>query len=142
MYSHDCDRSLMFVFHFIKSVTVFMFIRFSPSSFVCVRRNQLGNPAFRATIVEDTHLTLAAFPFSVGVNNAVFFWPLQTYEKNLPGFRSCRIYKFLARGIWFLELDWNWLGWNCKSFAAIILICRVKSFKSKLLIIFFNNYVL
>ena len=63
MHSDDCDGCLMFVFYFGKSVTAFMFIRFSSSYFVCVRCNQAGNLTFRMTEVEDTHLAPAAFPF-------------------------------------------------------------------------------
>ena len=58
-----------------------MFICFSPSFFVCVRRNQSFNLVFRMTEVEDTHLTLAVILFQVRVNNSLDFLPLQTYEK-------------------------------------------------------------
>ena len=51
MHSQECDRSLMFVFHIGKSVTVFVFIHFSQSLFV-------GARAFKTTRVEDTELTL------------------------------------------------------------------------------------
>ena len=40
--------------------------------FVCVRRNKSGNLALRMTGVADTHLTLAAIPFQVEVNNKFF----------------------------------------------------------------------
>ena len=39
------------------------------------------NLAFKMTIIKDTHLTLAAIPFKVEVNNSLIFLPLQTYEK-------------------------------------------------------------
>ena len=61
------------MFHFEKSVTVFVFLLFSPSSFVCVRRTQPGNLTFTTTGIEDTHLTLAVIPFQVGVNNSFIF---------------------------------------------------------------------
>ena len=37
--------------------------------------------SFRTGGVEDAHLTLAAIPFQVGVNNALIFLPLQRNEK-------------------------------------------------------------
>ena len=37
-----------------------------------MRRNKPGNLAFRTTIVEDTHLTLAAIPFKVEANALIF----------------------------------------------------------------------
>ena len=74
------------MFHFGKSATVFVFILFSPSSFVCVRRNQLSKLAFKTTRVKDTQLTLATIPFQVGVNNSLLFLTLQTYEKKFAEF--------------------------------------------------------
>ena len=46
----------------------------------------IGILAFRATIIEDTHLTLAAIPFNVEANNCLIFLLLQTYEKNIAEF--------------------------------------------------------
>ena len=46
-----------------------------------LRRNQSSNSAFTTTVVEDTHLTLAAIPFKVEANNSLIFLLLQTYEK-------------------------------------------------------------
>ena len=37
--------------------------------------------AFRTTITEDTHLTLAVIPFKVEANNSLIFLLLQTYEE-------------------------------------------------------------
>ena len=89
----------MFLSHFEKSDTVFVFIRFSLPSFVCVRRNQPDNLAFRMTKVEDTHLTLEAIPFYVGVNNSLFSCHYKHTRKNLPSFRSCRIYIYFLANI-------------------------------------------
>ena len=41
---------------------------------------------FRVTGIEDTHLTLAAIPFQVGVNNFLISLPLQTYEEKFAEF--------------------------------------------------------
>ena len=76
----------MFLFHFEKRVTVFLFIHFSLPSFVCVRCNQPDNLAFRTTKVEDTRLTLEAIPFQVGVTNSFIYLLLQTYEKKIAEF--------------------------------------------------------
>ena len=48
-----------------------------------MRRNQPGNLAFRTTIIEDTHLTLAAIPFKVKANNSLILLSLQTYERKI-----------------------------------------------------------
>ena len=53
--------------------------------FLCSAANHV-NLAFRTTIIEDTHLTLAVIPFKVEANNSLTFSPLQTYEKNIPKF--------------------------------------------------------
>ena len=65
----------MFVF------TVFMFIWFSPSFFVFVRRNQKGNLVFKMTRGEDAHLTLVAIPLRVNVNNSILFAVTNIREK-------------------------------------------------------------
>ena len=52
--------------------------------FVHVRRNYSGNLAFRTTIIEDTHLTLAAISFKVEANNSLFFCHYKHTRKNLP----------------------------------------------------------
>ena len=40
----------------------------------------LVNLAFRTTIIEDTHLTLAVISFEAEANNSLIFLPLQTYK--------------------------------------------------------------
>ena len=39
--------------------------------------------AFKTTAVEDTHLTLAVYPFQVGLNNSLIFLSLQTYVQSI-----------------------------------------------------------
>ena len=56
-----------------KNSTFVGLLRFLPSC-----RNLSANLAFRATVIEDTHLTLAAIPFNVEANNPLIFLPLQT----------------------------------------------------------------
>ena len=46
--------------------------------FACVVTNR-ANLAFRMTVIEDTHLTLAVIPFNVEANNSLIFLPLQIY---------------------------------------------------------------
>ena len=75
----------MFVFHFEKDVTAFGFLQFS-SSFVCVRRSNSAYLAFRTIGIEDTHQTLAAIPFQVGVNNSLNLSSLQAYKKKFEKF--------------------------------------------------------
>ena len=53
--------------------------------FACAAGNW-DNLAFKTTIIEDTHLTLAAIPFNVEANNSLIFLPLQTYEKRFAEF--------------------------------------------------------
>ena len=56
-----------------KKRTIVGFIHFSPSFlFACAAINWV-NLAFRMTIIEDTHLTLAVIPFKVEANNSSFF---------------------------------------------------------------------
>ena len=59
---------------------------FSPSCFVCMRRNQQGNLAFRTTGVEDPNLTLAAISFYIGTNHSLYFLLLQLYKKKIADF--------------------------------------------------------
>ena len=64
-----------------KNGTFFALLRFS-LSFVCAAINQV-NLAFRTTIIEVTHLTLAVIPFKVEANNSLILLPLQKYEKKI-----------------------------------------------------------
>ena len=77
---------------------VFVFVRLSPSFFVCVRRNKQGNLAFRTIRVEDTHLTLAAILyFYRGEQLCKKICGYRHTRNILPRFRSCRIYNSLFR---------------------------------------------
>ena len=76
----------MFVFNQAKNVTCFELFCFASSSFVRVRRNYLSNLAFRTTVVEDPHLTLAVIPFKVEANNSLNLLLLETYEKTFANF--------------------------------------------------------
>ena len=51
----------------------------------CAASNRV-NLVFRTTIIEDTHITLAAIPFKVEANSSLIFLPLQTYEKKFVEF--------------------------------------------------------
>ena len=53
--------------------------------FACAASNR-PNLAFRKTIIEDTHLTLAVIPFKVETNNSLIFLPSQTSEKKFAEF--------------------------------------------------------
>ena len=53
----------MFVFHFGKSATVSVFVRFPSAFFACVRRNQSGYLMFRMAKGKDTKLLLAVILF-------------------------------------------------------------------------------
>ena len=69
-----------------KNGTLVGLLRFSPSFlFACAAFNRI-NLAFKTTIIEDTHLTLAVVPFKVEANNSLIFLPLQTYEKKIANF--------------------------------------------------------
>ena len=48
--------------------------------------SNMASLALRATIIEDTHLTLEGIPFKVEANSSLIFLPLQTYEKKI-----CRV---------------------------------------------------
>ena len=74
------------MFQLAKHGTLVGLLRFSPSfSFTCAAINRF-NVAFRMTIIEDTHLTLAANLFKVEANNSLIFLPLQTYVKKFAEF--------------------------------------------------------
>ena len=69
----------VYVFQLAKNGTLVGLLRFSPSFlFACAAINWV-NLAFRMTIIEDTHLTLAVILFKVVANNSLIFLPLQTY---------------------------------------------------------------
>ena len=53
----------MFMFYVGKSMSASVFIRVLSVIFVCLRDNQSGYQALRATRVKDTKLTLAVIPF-------------------------------------------------------------------------------
>ena len=53
--------------------------------FACAAINQV-NLGFRATIIDDTHLTLTGIPFKVEANNSLIFLSLQIYEKKIAEF--------------------------------------------------------
>ena len=53
--------------------------------FACAASNR-ANLAFKTTIIENTHLTLAGIPFKVEANNSLIFLLLQTYEKKFAEF--------------------------------------------------------
>ena len=69
-----------------KNQHFFGLFRFSVSFlFACAPINRV-NLVFRATIIEDTHLTLAIIAFKVEANNSLIFLPLQTQEKKFAEF--------------------------------------------------------
>ena len=53
------------------------------------------NLAFRTTIIEDTHLTLAVLPSKVEANNSLIFMLLKTYEKKFSEFSFLLVYDSL-----------------------------------------------
>ena len=53
--------------------------------FACAASDQ-ANLAFKTTIIEDTHLTLAGFLFKIEANISLIFLPLQTYDKKIAEF--------------------------------------------------------
>ena len=74
------------MFQLAKHGTLVGLLRFSPSFlFACAASNR-ANLAFKTTIIEDTHLTLAGIPFKVEANNSLIFLLLQTYEKKFAEF--------------------------------------------------------
>ena len=54
--------------------------------FACAATNR-GNLAFRTTIIEDIHLTIAAILFKVELNNSLFFCYYKHTRKKLSSFR-------------------------------------------------------
>ena len=73
-----------------------------------MRRNKPGNLAFRTTIIEDTHLTLAAILFNVEANYSIVFFAITNIrEKNcrvsIPG----NIYNSLSNPMFHMELCHN-----------------------------------
>ena len=54
------------------------------------------NLAFRMTIIEDTHLTLAVILFKVEANNSLIFLLLQIYEKKIAKFPFLLVYNSLV----------------------------------------------
>ena len=66
--------------------------------FECAAVSQV-NLAFRTTIIEDTHLTLAVILFKVEANTSLNFLPLQTYEKKFAEFRFLLVYNSLISTI-------------------------------------------
>ena len=88
VHSEDCNKSWTSVCfdRLAKHGTVVGLLRFLSSVlFACAANNQ-ANLAFKTTIIEDTHLTLAGILFKVEANNYLFFLPLRTYEKNFAEF--------------------------------------------------------
>ena len=69
--------------------TLVRLLRFSLSFLVECAASNRAKSAFKRTIIEDPHLTLAGIPFKTEANNSLIFLPLQTYGKNLPSFHSC-----------------------------------------------------
>ena len=83
------------MFQLTKNGTLFELFRLSLSFlFSCVVINRV-NLAFRTTIIEDTHLTLAFISFKVEANNSLIFLPLQTYEKKFAEFPFLLVYHSL-----------------------------------------------
>ena len=77
---------MFIVFQLAKMGTLVRLFRLSLSFlFACAVISRV-NLAFRTTIIEDTHLTLAVIPFKVEANNSLIFLLLQTYEKKLAEF--------------------------------------------------------
>ena len=68
---------MLFVLQLAKNGTLFGLFRFSLSFlFAC-----WVNLAFKTTVMEDTHLTLAVIPFKVETNNSLFFSITNIREK-------------------------------------------------------------
>ena len=71
----------VYMFELAKNGPLFRLVRFSLHFlFACSAINRV-NLAFRTTITEDTHLTLAVILFKIEANNSLIFLLLQTYEK-------------------------------------------------------------
>ena len=67
--------------------------------FACAASNWV-NLAFKTTIIEDTHLTLAVILFEVEANNSLIFCYYKLTRKNVPSFRFCSVYNSLACTKW------------------------------------------
>ena len=74
------------MFQLAKQGTLVGLLRFSPSSLTVGAASNQANLAFKTTIIEDTHLTLAGIPFKGEANISLIFLPLQTYEKRFAKF--------------------------------------------------------
>ena len=113
----------------------------------CSRVPQLiGILAFRTTIIEDTHLTLAAIPFNVEANNSLIFLLLQTYEKNLAEFPF--FFSFIIIMLQPMSLLWNsvkmesyYSEWKQQTILIILqnimMVCILPSYSHHLLTIQF-----
>ena len=74
------------MFRLAKHGTLVGLLRFSPSFLSLCAASNRANLAFKTTIIEDTHLTLAGIPLKVEANYSLIFLPLQTYEKKFAEF--------------------------------------------------------
>ena len=61
------------MFELAKRGTVVRLLRFSPSFLLACTASNRANLAFKTTIIEDTHLTLAGIQFKVEANNSLIF---------------------------------------------------------------------
>ena len=75
-----CNNSMVLISKTRRSCLVSSFL--IVFLFACSTSNQ-ANLAFKTTIIEDTHLTLAAFQYKVEANNSLIFLPLQTFAEFL-----------------------------------------------------------
>ena len=84
------------MFQLAKRGTLVGLHRFSPSFlFACAASNK-ADLAFKMTIIDDTHRTLAVIPFNVEANNSLIFLPLKTYEKKFAEFLLLLVYNSLT----------------------------------------------
>ena len=74
-------------------MTVFPLLTFL---FACYASNP-DNLAFKTTIIENAHLTLAVIPFKIRASNFLIFLPLQTYEKQFAEFLLLSVYNSLVK---------------------------------------------
>ena len=71
------------MFKLAKHDTLVRLLRFSPAFlFACAASNR-SNLAFKTTITEDTHLTLAGIPFKVEANNSLIFFAITNIRKRI-----------------------------------------------------------
>ena len=82
------------MFQLAKHGAVVGLLWFSPYFILCA--NNKANLAFKTTIIEDTHLTLAGILSKEEANNSLIFLPLQTYEKKFAEFPFLLVYNFLS----------------------------------------------